>query len=66
MAAIRGRTRGSGGSTADSRRGAWLAWAASLLVVAGLAGAAVAYRTDIMLAWPPSQRVYAVFGAKLP
>jgi hypothetical protein len=44
------------------RRGAGAAWAASILVLAGLAFAAVQFRAEIMQGWPPSQRLYAVFG----
>lgn len=39
------------------------AWAASLLAVAGMGVAAVQFRADLMHSWPPSQRLYAVFGA---
>ena len=44
------------------RRGALAAWAVSILVLAGLGFAAVQFRAGIMSGWPPSQRVYAVFG----
>ncbi len=43
-------------------RGALAAWVVSILVLAGLGFAAVQFRAEIMSAWPPSQRVYAVFG----
>jgi predicted Zn finger-like uncharacterized protein len=33
-------------------------WAASIAVLAAVIGSAVAWRGDIMRAWPPSQRVY--------
>ena len=39
------------------------AWVASLLLLVGLAVAAAQFRAEIMVAWPPSQRLYAVFGA---
>lgn len=42
------------------------AWAASILVLALLAWAAFAWRTDIMQAWPPSTRVYAALGLVQP
>jgi len=45
------------------RRGALLAWAASILLLAGLAIAAVRFQAEVTRAWPPSQRVYAVFAA---
>ncbi len=35
-----------------------LAWVASLLILAGLAFAAYAYRAQIQAAWPPSERVF--------
>jgi hypothetical protein len=42
------------------------AWAASVAVVLGLVVAGVAFREDVMGAWPPSQRLYAMFGAAMP
>ncbi len=42
---------------------AMLAWAASLLLLVGLAVAAVQFRGEVMHIWPPSQRLYAAFGA---
>jgi predicted Zn finger-like uncharacterized protein len=39
-----------------------LAWAVSVLVLAVAVWAALAWRTDIATAWPPSGRVYALFG----
>lgn len=39
-----------------------LAWAATLMVLAGLAAATVIWRTDVMRAWPPSERLYAALG----
>jgi hypothetical protein len=39
-----------------------LAWAASIGVLFLLAGAAYAWRDQIVEAWPPSARAYAVFG----
>ena len=45
-----------------TNRHAPAAWVASLLLLAGLAVAAAQFRAEIMQAWPPSQRLYAVFG----
>jgi predicted Zn finger-like uncharacterized protein len=45
-----------------SNRVAVLGWLLSVLVLAMLGGAAVAWRGDVMAAWPPSQRVYAALG----
>jgi len=39
-----------------------VAWVASVLVLVALAGAAVAWRTQVMAAWPPSERVFAAIG----
>jgi predicted Zn finger-like uncharacterized protein len=39
-----------------------LAWAASVLVLVVVVWAAFAWRADIAAAWPPSGRVYALFG----
>jgi hypothetical protein len=39
-----------------------LAWAASILLLALLVGAAFAWRGQIVAAWPPSSRAYAAFG----
>jgi predicted Zn finger-like uncharacterized protein len=39
-----------------------LAWAASILLLALLFGAAFAWRSQIVAAWPPSARAYAAFG----
>ena len=39
-----------------------LAWAASVLVLVVVVWAVFAWRTDIAAAWPPSGRVYALFG----
>jgi hypothetical protein len=46
------------------RRSAWVsvAWVASLVVLAALAGSAVVWRADVMHAWPPSTRAYAALG----
>lgn len=38
------------------------AWAASLLVLAAAAWAAVAFRAPIAAAWPPSLRIYAALN----
>jgi predicted Zn finger-like uncharacterized protein len=39
-----------------------LAWAASLLILILLAWAAYGWRTEIMHAWPASERLYAALG----
>jgi len=39
-----------------------LAWAASVMVLAVAVWVAFAWRADIAAAWPPSGRVYALFG----
>jgi predicted Zn finger-like uncharacterized protein len=38
------------------------AWAVSIALVVGMAWAAVAWRGEIMHAWPPSERIYAALG----
>ncbi|WP_244457213.1 zinc-ribbon domain-containing protein [Roseomonas fluvialis] len=38
------------------------AWAASVLVVAGGAAAMLAFRAQLMAAWPPVTRLFAVLG----
>jgi hypothetical protein len=43
-----------------------LAWLASLAVLAFLCGAAYAWRAEIITAWPPSARMYALFGVQSP
>ena len=40
----------------------WLGWLVTLVVLAALGWGAAVYRADIMRAWPPSQRLYAVLG----
>ncbi len=44
-------------------RWAIAAWAASLLAVIGIGVTAVQLRAELMHHWPPSQRLYALFGA---
>jgi predicted Zn finger-like uncharacterized protein len=39
-----------------------LAWLASVVVIAAALFAAYAWRAEVMAAWPPSVRVYAVLG----
>ena len=39
-----------------------VAWALSLAVLGAAGWAAVSYRSDIMTAWPPSERVYTALG----
>jgi hypothetical protein len=43
-----------------------LAWAASILIVVGLASVGVAMRAPVMKAWPPSTRLYAALGLYHP
>jgi len=40
----------------------WVGWAASLLVLALLVWGALAYRDDVMAAWPESARLYHALG----
>ncbi|MEQ9640128.1 MAG: DUF3426 domain-containing protein [Alphaproteobacteria bacterium] len=40
------------------RRGGWLGWVALLLVLAGLGGAAVVLRQQVVDFWPPAARAY--------
>lgn len=47
---------------APNRRGALLAWLVSLAILALLIWAAFAFRNQVMGAWPPSTRLYAVLG----
>jgi predicted Zn finger-like uncharacterized protein len=47
-----------------SSRVAVLGWLMSVLVLVMLGGAAVAWRGDVMAAWPPSQRLYAALGLR--
>jgi len=39
-----------------------LAWLASLALLLALAWCAFAWRAEVIAAWPPSARVYALFG----
>jgi predicted Zn finger-like uncharacterized protein len=41
-----------------------LAWLASLAVLAFLGWAAYAWRAEISTTWPPSARMYAIFGVQ--
>ena len=43
-----------------------VAWAASVSLLLLLAAAAVHWRTDVMAAWPPSERLYAALGLFVP
>jgi predicted Zn finger-like uncharacterized protein len=38
------------------------AWIASILLLVALAGAGVAFKTQVMKAWPPSERLYNAIG----
>jgi predicted Zn finger-like uncharacterized protein len=49
-------------ATAPSPRGLRIAWAASLIALLALAGSAYVWRTQVVSAWPPSARAYALFG----
>jgi predicted Zn finger-like uncharacterized protein len=51
-------------SRPSSRLRLRLAWLASLAVLAVLAWAAYAWRAEIVAAWPPSGRMYAIFGVQ--
>lgn len=44
------------------KRSVLLAWVLSVLVILGVAGAAVQYRDPLMRAWPPSERVFVWLG----
>ncbi len=37
-------------------------WVVSIAAVVGMGWAAVTYRSDIMHAWPPSERLYSTLG----
>lgn len=39
-----------------------LAWLVTVLMLMGLVGGLYVERIPVMTAWPPSQRLYAVFG----
>ena len=41
---------------------AWVGWVVSLVIWGVVIWAAYAYRSEIMDAWPPSQRLYAALG----
>jgi predicted Zn finger-like uncharacterized protein len=51
-------------TTLRRRRGAVAGWILSVVVLVALAVAAVGWRTQVMAAWPPSQRVYGVLGLR--
>jgi predicted benzoate:H+ symporter BenE len=40
------------------------AWVVSIIILIGMAGAAIAYRQPIMRSWPASARAYALLGYK--
>lgn len=46
----------------SSDMGPRFGWAASVLALTLGAWSAVAWRTDVMHAWPPSERLYSVLG----
>ncbi len=43
-----------------------IAWLASIAVILGLLWGAYAWRADVMADWPPSIRVYSLFGLTAP
>lgn len=43
----------------------WLLWGLSLLLLAALAWGTIAYRQQIALFWPPSERLYLALGYRL-
>jgi predicted Zn finger-like uncharacterized protein len=45
-----------------SKSGLKLAWAASIFVIVLALVGAFAWRSSVVAAWPPSERVYALFG----
>jgi predicted Zn finger-like uncharacterized protein len=49
-------------ATTASTLGLRIAWAVSLVVLLALVGSAYAWRTQLVSAWPPSARAYALFG----
>ena len=50
------------GGTLDRSRVTALAWAASLLLLAGAAGAAWLWRIELVEAWPPAARAFIALG----
>jgi predicted Zn finger-like uncharacterized protein len=46
------------------RRRAVVAWLLTVLVLAAAGAAAVQWRSDVMSAWPPSERVYSAVGLR--
>ncbi len=59
------RPPGRGGA-ATAATAAWIGWALTIIVLIGLAGAAVAWRGAVMAGWPPSARVYGALGLSAP
>ncbi|MGI3777472.1 MAG: zinc-ribbon domain-containing protein [Janthinobacterium lividum] len=49
---------------ATGRRDGWVGWLASAVLLAALAGAAIAWRGPVQHAWPPSTRLYAALGLR--
>jgi hypothetical protein len=49
-------------ATAPATRTPIAAWAASILLLVALAGAGVAFKTQVMKAWPASERLYSAVG----
>jgi predicted Zn finger-like uncharacterized protein len=50
--------------TRGGRARAVAAWALSILVLAGAVVAAVNWRTQVVAAWPPSERVFSAVGLR--
>ena len=44
----------------------WIGWVASLVLLAALVWAAIAYRAEVQRAWPPSTRLYTALGLYVP
>ena len=51
-------------TTLRRRRGAVVGWLLTIVLLVALAVAAVGWRTEVMAAWPPSERVYAALGLR--
>ena len=47
-----------------SRHSAMIAWIVSVVLLAVIGWAAVAWRTEVMAAWPPSERLYVALGLR--
>jgi predicted Zn finger-like uncharacterized protein len=47
-----------------SRRGALIGWVLSGVLLAAIGWSAVSFRSQVMAAWPPSERVYGALGLR--